>query len=275
MYRKTLITLLLLLVHSATHSAEISAPQWKLSLASGRGLIENPLEGRENGETFLLPSFSYYGKRFFVSNLTAGYSLVENERFYIDLIAQPNEDGLFFQMDKPEVAAGSVASFVFLREAPEVSEVDRRVSLMAGPSGTLVTELADISFSWLHDVSGVHHGSETHLSIDKQYPLFGGAIGWGIGAVQKDTDLVGYYYHFTQEEAGVFARHYAAGHPPGDVTDQYARLQLSYPLGKGFSLRLAGRYSYFELDGRLPRFIEKPETLSWFAGIQYSIGSGR
>ncbi|KUJ83857.1 hypothetical protein AVO43_08530 [Microbulbifer sp. ZGT114] len=265
----------MLVAHGAAQGTEISAPEWKLSLVSGRGLIENPLDGREDGETFLLPAFSYYGKRFFVSNLTAGYSLVENKRFYIDLIAQPNEDGLFFQLDKPEVAAGSVTSFVQLREATEVSEIDRRISLMAGPSGTLVTELADVSFSWLYDVTGVHHGSETHLSIDKQYPLFDGAIGWGIGAVQKDTDLVRYYYHFTEEEAGVFARRYAAVYPPGDVTDQYVRLQFSYPIGKGFAVRLAGRYSYFDLDGRLPRFIEKPETLSWFAGIQYSIGNGR
>ncbi|WP_237067794.1 MipA/OmpV family protein [Microbulbifer guangxiensis] len=275
MYTRILITSLLLLAHGTALGAEIRTPQWELSLASGRGVIENPLEGRADGETFLLPSLSYYGKRFFFSNLTAGYSLVENKRFYIDLIAQPNEDGLFFQLDKPAVAAGSVSIFMPLAQAPEVSEIDRRVSLMAGASSTLVSGMADLSFSWLHDVTGVHHGSEVHLSIDKQYGFLGGALGWGIGAVHKDTDLVDYYYHFREEEAGAFAERYALAHPPGDVTDQYARLHFSYPLGKGFALRLAGRYNHFDLDGRLPRFIRKSETLSWFAGIQYSIGSGR
>lgn len=275
MYRRILITLLFLLAQSTTQGAEISAPQWKLSLASGRGIIENPLAGRENGETPLLPSFSYYGKRFFFSNLTAGYSLVENERFYIDLIAQPNEDGLYFQLEKPGVGPGSASIFIPLFQAPEVSEIDRRVSLMAGPSGTLVTSLADLSFSWLHDISGVHHGNETHLSLDKQYPLLGGSLGFGIGAIHKDMDLINYYYHFREEEAGVFTNRYALAFPPDDVTDQYARLHFAYPLGNRLELRLAARYNRFDLDGRLPRFIEKPETLSWFAGIQYSIGSGR
>lgn len=275
MYRRTITTLLLLLSHGATHGADISVPQWKVTLAAGQGVIENPLEDHQDGETFLLPSFSYYGKRFFLSDLTVGYSLVENERFYVDVIARPNEDGLYFQLDKAEATTGSLSSILTLFDGPKVSDIDRRVSVMAGPSATLVTALADVSLSWLHDASGVHDGSEIHLSLDKQYPLFGGAIGAGIGAVHKDTKLVNYYYHFTDGEAGAFTRLYARKFPPGEVTDQYARLHFSYPLSRRFELRLATRYNHFDLDGRNALFIAKPETLSWFAGIQYTIGSGR
>ena len=235
--------------------------------------MENPLADHDDGETNFLPSFSYYGERFFVSNLTAGVILLEEKNFYLDLVARPNEDGLYYKIADSGVTSGSLTSYLTHISAPEVGDADRDVSVVAGPSATLVTDFVDISFAWFHDISGVHDGSETHLSLDKQYPLWGGAIGVSVGAVNKDADLVNYYYHFTAEEAGVFANRYASLYPTDDVTDQFARLHFSYPLGKRLELRLAARYNRFDIDGRDARFIGKAETLNWFAGLQYSFGS--
>lgn len=274
MCKKILITLLATTLCAPLSAEEIRAPEWKMSLAFGQGVLENPLADHSDGETNVLPSFSYYGERFFVSNLTAGYSLLEQSNFYLDLVARPNEDGLYYKLDDNGVTTGSLSSYLTHFYAPTVSDIDRNVSVVAGPSATLVTDFVDISFAWFHDISGVHDGSETHLSLDKQYPLLGGAIGVSLGAVNKDADLVNYYYHFTDGEAGIFASRYARQFPAGDVTDQYARLHFSYPLGKRLELRLAARYNRFDLDGRNPRFIDKPETLNWFAGLQYSFGSG-
>ncbi|WP_295802414.1 MipA/OmpV family protein [uncultured Microbulbifer sp.] len=282
MCKKILTTLFTLALSVSAVAEQISAPQWKLSLAAGRGVLENPLADHPDAEVSVLPSFSYYGDRFFISNLTAGYTLLEQRHFYIDLVARPNEDGLYYKLGDDAIASGSLSSFMFQsaplfpRAAPEVSEVERDVSVVAGPSATLVTDYVDLSFSWLHDVTGVHNGSETHLSLDKQFPLFGGVIGGSIGAINKDADLVNYYYQFSLEEAGpLYARRYANLYPVDDVTDQYARLHFAYPLGKQLEVRLAARYNYFDLDGRNARFIEDDETLHWFVGLQYTIGSGQ
>ncbi|WP_082859164.1 MipA/OmpV family protein [Microbulbifer sp. Q7] len=259
----------------AAEPAAVPTHEWKISLAGGYGFLENPIAGKQDAETHVLPSFSYYGKRFFVSNLTVGYSLLENERVYLDLVARPNEDGLFFQLDKNNAASnGLITSWLTQFQAADPADVERKVSLVGGPSVTLVSDWVDVSFSWFHDLSNVHHGSETHLSFDKQYPLFGGAVGFGVGAVQKDMDLVSYYYQFTEEEAGVFYSRYAQRYPAADATDTYARLHFSYPLGKHLELRLAARYNDYDEAGRNLRFIENPHTLSWFAGLQYSFGSG-
>ena len=286
MFRITLIILLCFSVFTApafsapdteagTGLNEIRVPEWEFSLATGYGVLENPIAGKQDGETYLLPSFSYYGKRFFLSNLPAVYTLLETDSFYLDLVARPNEDGLYFLLDKhSEATGGLLSNFLTQLTAPDPADMERQVSIVAGPSVTLVSDWVDVSFSWFHDISDVHHGSETHLSFDKQYPLLGGAVGFGIGAVQKDADLVEYYYHFTEQEADVFYSRYISKFPPADTTDQYARLHFSYPLSKHLELRLAARYNRFDLDGRNPRFIETPETLSWFAGLQYRIGSG-
>ena len=275
MCKKILIALFATAFATATVADEIPAPEWKLSLAFGQGVLENPLAEHADGESYLLPSFSYYGERFFVSNLTVGYSLLEERNFYLDLVARPNEDGIFYKLDSSSVTNGALSSFLPHFAAVSVGEIDRDVSVVAGPSATLVGDYVDLSFSWFHDVTGVHDGSEAHLSLDKQYPLLGGSLGFSVGAVNKDADLVNYYYHYTAEEGGIFAQRFGNSHPPDDVTDQYARLYFSYPLGKQFDLLLAARYNRFDLDGRNPRFIENKETLNWFAGLQYTIGGGK
>ncbi|WP_346838088.1 MipA/OmpV family protein [Microbulbifer sp. SAOS-129_SWC] len=276
MYTRIRAVLLALLAQlnsvTATAAPTEDAPTWEFGIALGAGVLENPLADHESGETFFLPSFSYYGDRFFVSNLTVGYALVENENFYVDLVARPNEDGLYYKLDKDAVTTGSLTSYLTHLSAPEVGDIDRDVSVMGGPSFTWVNDYVDVSFAWFHDISNVHQGTETHLSLDKRYPLLDGAIGLSLGATQKDADLVRYYYHFTDSEAGVFAPRYARLFPAGDVTDLYARVHFSYPLSKRFELRLAARYNHLDLSGRNPRFIDKPETLSWFAGIQYTFG---
>ncbi|WOX04162.1 MipA/OmpV family protein [Microbulbifer pacificus] len=281
MFRITLIILLGLPVSSwaqtapATEIGKVDVSEWEVSIASGYGFLENPIVGKPDGETYFLPSFSYYGERFFVSNLTLGYSLLEEKNFYLDLIARPNEDGLYYNLDNDTAATAAVSNFAVKLEEPGVAETERKNSVLGGPSFTLVTRFVDVSFSWLEDISDVHHGSETHLSFDKQFSLAGGAFGFGIGAIKKDMELVRYYYQFTPAEAGIYHRRYAVLFPADDAIDQYARIHFSYPLSKYLDLRLTARYNQFDLAGRNPLFIENRETLDWFAGLQYRIGSNR
>jgi len=277
MLRSTLIALLLCAAPTFAMASNTAAPEWELSLAVGQGVLENPLAGRADGKTNFLPSFSYYGDRFFISNLAVGYSLLEERNFYVDLVARPNEDGLYYHLDDSEMtmgslsfALGSVGGF-----GQELEPIERDISLMAGPSVTLVGKYADLSLASFHDVTAVHYGSETHLSLDKVYPLFGGQLGLSLGAIKKDADLVGYYYHVTEAEAGMVARSFVRQNPPQDVVDGYARLHFSYPITRNVEFRLGARYQQFDEEGRNPKVLGKTETTSWFAGFQYRFGSDR
>ncbi|WGL15557.1 MipA/OmpV family protein [Microbulbifer bruguierae] len=270
-----LFTLLLTAGPLSALAGDVQVPEWKLSLASGRGVIENPIKGKDDGETAFLPSFSYYGERFFISNLTVGYTLLEEKNFYVDLVAQPNEDGFYYHLDSSALAMSSLTNFLVNAGSNTLEDIERDISVVAGPSLTLVGKYADLSLASFHDISEVHYGSETHLSLDKQFQFLGGKFGYGIGAIKKDADLVGYYYHVTQAEAGGIARSYALQYPPDDVTDRYARVHFSYPLGNHIDFRMGAKYTDFDMDGRLPLLMKKSETLSWFAGFQYSIGNGQ
>ena len=70
----------------------------------GYGLIETHLAEGKDTELYLMPSFSYYGENFFIENLSMGYSLVENDRFIVDLATRFNLDGLYFYQQDPDFA---------------------------------------------------------------------------------------------------------------------------------------------------------------------------
>ena len=72
---------------------------WQFSLAAGHGKISTVLSGRRPISGNFIPGVSYYGERFYLENTHLGYSLVENDYGYIDLVGELNDDGMFFELD--------------------------------------------------------------------------------------------------------------------------------------------------------------------------------
>ncbi|GMG86234.1 TonB-dependent receptor domain-containing protein [Biformimicrobium ophioploci] len=258
--------------------ADAPRSEWQLSLAAGTGNIENPLNGWSEQAVSVLPSVRFRRDRFFIENLNLGYTLKEGHDFYVDLLLRPNEDGFYYQF---ESAHEEVSSFGLLpgrgpgSAVLDATSMERDLSFLFGPSATFITRLADISFGYFQDVSEVHYGSETHLSFSKSHRLFGGAVGWKFGAVQKSTGLVEYYYHPMGEEAAVLHFALSREFPADKVLDQYFNLHLEYPLTKRLSATAVARYDKFDLDGRNPEIMGVGSAFSWFAGLRYAIGSGR
>ncbi|MCW9015599.1 MAG: MipA/OmpV family protein, partial [Kangiellaceae bacterium] len=66
--------------------------EWNFGIALGLGGRSNPVVDGSNIPFVLLPSFSYYGKRFFINNLDIGYTLNEGKNSTINLISTPSYD---------------------------------------------------------------------------------------------------------------------------------------------------------------------------------------
>jgi MipA family protein len=70
---------------------------WNFSLGVGIGARTNPLDYQHPIIPMVfIPQFSYYGKRFFVDNLDAGYTLTEGKQNTLSLLATPAYDTVFF-----------------------------------------------------------------------------------------------------------------------------------------------------------------------------------
>lgn len=90
--------------------------QWTFSLGIGAGLHTNPLNKGKDIPLLLLPSGSYYGKRFFWQDDTIGFTLLDTNRHMLNLIATPAYDQMFFNegsLGNISIEGVSVESSVF------------------------------------------------------------------------------------------------------------------------------------------------------------------
>lgn len=71
--------------------------QWQVSLGLGYGQRSNPIANGGDTSLVLLPQWNYYGERFFLENLTAGFTLSESERQQFNLVLLPSFDQVGFE----------------------------------------------------------------------------------------------------------------------------------------------------------------------------------
>ena len=106
--------LLALLVNSLSHQAVAEEPpaecppeicteigKWQFGLSIGLGLRSNPLYNSNDIPLVLLPRVSYYGERFFLENLEAGWTLAETDAWMFNALVTPSYDGVFFNRWDP------------------------------------------------------------------------------------------------------------------------------------------------------------------------------
>jgi outer membrane protein len=63
----------------------------------GYGQRSNPITDGDDIPVVILPKISYYGERFFLENLSAGWTLVENERHQLNLLSTLSFDQMYFR----------------------------------------------------------------------------------------------------------------------------------------------------------------------------------
>ncbi|AOE50428.1 MipA/OmpV family protein [Kangiella sediminilitoris] len=81
------------------HNSKTNSGEWNISLSLGYGQVESIISNVDDFDLYLLPNISYYGESFFLENTTMGYSLYEDEDFYLDIVGKLNEDGIYFNLD--------------------------------------------------------------------------------------------------------------------------------------------------------------------------------
>lgn len=69
---------------------------WQFSVGVGLGLRTNPLVDGDDIPLVLLPEISYYGERFFLDTTSAGFTLIEQPRHMLNLVATLGLDQMYF-----------------------------------------------------------------------------------------------------------------------------------------------------------------------------------
>ncbi|MFB2649201.1 MipA/OmpV family protein [Shewanella mangrovisoli] len=249
----------------------VSAGDWQISLAAGYGALENPRAKVENINTWILPTWYYYGENFYVENFTLGYSLYESESFIVDLQTRFNEDGFFYEFDGlNKLLLSDILGYTPVKQPinPKVvkfEEIERNLSYLGGLNATWVTPYLDISLGYFHDITGVHQGNEIQLRLKRSQAFSWGALGFEIGAIRKSENLVGYYYQLTKEEEGPLRTKYQ----PSAAINYHARSVVNVPIFDSVNFVAILEYTWLGQEITDSVLIDKAGYVSGFVGISY------
>lgn len=200
--------------------------KWEFGLGIGAGIRTNPLRAGDDLPIVLLPSISYYGERFFLENLRAGFTLFDTRRSHMmNVVVTVGLEQIYFEdvgvgnffLDGqpptirepiPEEELGAVIPSSSLNGTRAVEDLGinlddierRKTAGLAGLEYQYNIHNFAFNFQALSDVTKIHSGSEGRLSIS--YPFSAGKNDFGIalGGIWQSDKLLNYYYGVSAED---------------------------------------------------------------------------
>ncbi len=270
-WRNGLTGIALLLPPLFSHAS--TAEGWQLSLALGQGKVSTPLAGRDEIAGNILPGISYYGERFYLENTHLGYTLLEHERGYVDLVGELNDDGMFFELDGVNnfgwwdaLGIGRTDNTETGNPPDSFQDIERHLSYMAGLSATAVWQEISLRAAYLKEMTGVHHGEVMRLSLRHDL-VFGEHLTLRLQAIaeRKDQRLLNYYYN---------VRPYELNNSPSWFTLDAAwnfsyGASMNYQLDPSWSLLIHWQHHQMDTDLQLTPLIRRLDYQSKFVGLRY------
>jgi outer membrane protein len=195
---------------SAASEDCVGVGRWNLSVSLGAGVRTNPLHHGRDIPLFVVPQFSYYGRRFFIDNLDPGFTLYESDANTFSLVASPGYDRVFFyRSDLQNFFIGGFQAAAIGRDVPgakvtyvegspvyEVEPHHPDITYLAGPEWTFKYAGIAGQLDYLHEITGHNHGDEVRAAIGVPLGRWGGAWKMNLGFTWKSAAIVNYYYGY-------------------------------------------------------------------------------
>ena len=216
-----------------------------ISLGLGAGLRTNPVLGESDIPLVVLPSISYYGKRFFLENLDLGFTLAETQHHTFNLLASPGYDRVFFyRHDLQNIfvngPTGLVSTAVPLAEfegipSEEFQVRDRRTTYLAGPEWLFNYGPVIGQIDALYEVTGRHDGFEVRAAVAAPIIQTKNSLVLSAGMTWKSAEVVRYYYGVD----GLYE--------PGSSLSPFIKLGFAHPLSERWTF---SAFVHYERLGR-------------------------
>jgi outer membrane protein len=251
----------------------VAVGRWNLSVSLGAGVRTNPLHHGRDIPLFVVPQFSYYGRRFFIDNLDPGFTLFEGKGNTLSLVASPGYDRVFFYRSdlqnffiggfQAAAIEGPVpgAKVTYVQGSPiyEVKPRHPDITYLAGPEWTFTYAGVAGQIDYLHEITGHNHGDEIRAALGVPLGQLGGAWKMNFGLTWKSAAIVNYYYGYP----GIY--------DAGPALNPFIKIGFSRPLSRRWRLdafvhceRLGNGIADSPIVG--PRYVK-----TGFLGATYSI----
>ncbi|RDX36297.1 MipA/OmpV family protein [Kangiella sp. HD9-110m-PIT-SAG07] len=254
---------------SVIETSEQEVGEWKVSISLGYGQVESIISNVDDYDLYFLPRVSYYGENFFLENTTMGYSLYEDERFYIDLVGRLNEDGIYVKLDDFGVfSALGVQPPLRNPRMPPPPDVERDISYLGGFAANYHLSGFDFRAGYYHDVTDVHYGYEADFTVSRNFIL---TDNWFLhinaSAIHKSKKLLNYYYGTTARES---VNPFFSYQPDSSGINYSFSINSEYALSNNWAWQLLFKRTMLSDEITDSNIIDTTHTDTYFFGMKYT-----
>ncbi|MGH8175089.1 MAG: MipA/OmpV family protein [Steroidobacter sp.] len=261
-------------VQSAAAQTSCKAPsadcvvvgEWDISVSLGVGERSNPVRGESGIPLIVIPQISYYGKRFFLENLEAGFSLHEGESNTFNLIATPGYDRVFFYRDDLQnifVSGATVAISAppdsFGPSPQEFRLHRRRTTYLIGPEWLFNYRNITGQIDALYEATGEHEGYEVRAAVAAPIIQSEHSLVVSAGMTWKSAEVVDYYYGVENL------------YEPGSAFSPFLKLGYTRPLSDRWTFSAFAHYEHLGDSIANSPIIVDHGVATVFAGVVFKV----
>lgn len=235
--------------------------KWEISASLGAGSRSNPVIGKADIPLVVVPRISYYGKRFFLENLEAGFTLHETDSNSFSLVTAPGYDRVFFSrrdLQNIFIPGGTVlptTGATIPLSGQEFPVGSRHVTWLAGPEWTFGFWRLTGQLTALHELTGRHDGNEVRGALAVSLIRTKGSLVASSGFTWKSSEVVQYYYGVNEL------------YEPGAAFNPFVKLHYSLPLSDRWTLNAFAHYERLSSAIANSPIVSEDHVTTAFAGV--------
>ena len=269
--RKSLTSLILMLgffwisAALAADSDSVSPVEspWRFGVALGYGMRSNPLALSDDIPIIVDLDVAWFGERWFFDNGDLGLTVLDRDRYTVNLVGRFNNDRVFFSKTNSKFISVNDSFGEPVLEQIEVP--DRDYAIEAGVEFLTDGDWGYLQVSAFWDVSNTHDGYE--LFADYSYSVR--RKRWlyrpSIGVSWKSDKLNDYYWGVREDEASSLFPAYRAG----AGLNVHARLLTSFQINTHWAFVAVAEYEHMNSEASASPIVEDQAVLGMFAGFKY------
>jgi outer membrane protein len=242
--------------------SSIDSP-WRFGVGLGYGKRSNPLALSDDITILVDLDIAWFGERWFFDNGDLGFTVLDDDRYTVNLVGQFNSDRVFFSKTNSKFISTSDGVSPPVIEQIEVP--DRDYAVEVGVEFLTDGVWGDLQLAAFRDISNTHGGYE--LSADYSYSVR--RQRWlyrpSIGASWKSNKLNDYYWGVQESEANSEFPAYRAS----SGLNTHARFLTSFQINPHWAFIAVAEYERLNSEASASPIVKERGVFGMFAGFKY------
>lgn len=251
--------------NTLTVTPSADAARWRVGVALGYGERDNPLVYSEDLKILVDLDIAWFGDRWFFDNGDGGFTLLDNERFTLNVIGRFNSDRVFFSKTDTDLVVINLSGQAGVLDMPVVPGRDYAIEL--GLELLSDGDWGQLQLAAHRDASGTHDGYEVYVDYGHRFQHRRWLFEPSVGFAYKSRRSNDYYWGLREHEASVLWPAYTAG----AGVNQHARFAASYRVDRHWSVFAVAEVERLNAEAARSPLVAQRDLRGVFAGFHYRL----